>query len=121
MKILAALSAFTLAAALVAAPYQIVRAPARATTLKDLDIKGASEGSCPKGGFIRLELADGLLFLGENGKVVKAEPSNDGDGFPTITLGTWDAQTGEIALHAKTKHKAQPGDGLCTDLFPGDA
>lgn len=105
-----------LALALVLAPYQIV---ARAENLKDLPIAGMSEGECPKGSLVRLELADGrLVALGENHRAVMAEPSNEGDGYPVVTVGVWDENTGELTLHAQTRHKAQPGDSLCRDLFP---
>lgn len=111
-----------LVAALVAAPYQIVWSRAAALTLKDLPITGAVEGECPKGAVMKIELADGrLLALGENGSAVMAEPSNEADGYPVVTLGVWVPETGELILHPKTKHKAQPGDSLCRDLFPEGA
>jgi hypothetical protein len=105
-----------LALALVLAPYQLV---ARAENIANLPIAGMSEGECPKGAVIKVELADGrLLALGDNHRAIMAEPSNEGDGFPVITLGIWNEDTGELTLLPKTKHQAQPGDSLCRDLFP---
>lgn len=122
MKAMVGLAGLALVALLVAAPYQIVLAPAGAMTLKELPIIGVAEGECPKGPVMKLELADGqLLALSMDGRAVMAEPSNDGDGFPLVTLGTWDPQSGELTMHPKTKHKAQPGDSLCRDLFPEGA
>lgn len=117
-----ALAALVLVAALVAAPVEVRWVSADAVNLKELPITGMAPGSCPKGEVVKLELADGrLIALGDNDRAVQAEPSNDADGYPVVTLGSWNPQTGELTMHPATKHKAREGDSLCRDLFPEGA
>ncbi len=94
-------------------------ASAEAANIKDMGIIMGEPRDCEKGGAMKLLLSDSReLVLGENDRVVMMEPSNEGDGYPVVTLGVWEPATGEVTLHEKTRHKAQPGDSLCRDLFP---
>jgi hypothetical protein len=114
-----ALVALVLTALLVLAPYTVVLRPAGAVPLKSLPMVGADRGECPKGAYLRIDLADGsIVVLGENGRAILAE---SGAGSPVVTHGTWDSATGELTLYPKTKHQTSPDDSLCADLFPEDA
>jgi hypothetical protein len=111
------LAAAALAFALVLAPYTVEVSRASTVNLQSLPVSDMVQGSCPSGAVVKIELSDGrLLVLGDNDRAVLAEESPEKDGYPLVTLGSWDKETGEVILRDETKHKVKDGDSLCGDL-----